>query len=705
MSGRAASWLAWSLWALSVALTALALLLLALNVSHPDAHIFDWWVSNALTVIDVTVGAIVASRRPENPVGWLLLIGGFAICMNHFSAQYAIYALLAQPNSLPAGEAMAWIASWLLPIYSGLQVLYLLLFPTGGLPSSRWRWVAWLSVVYILVGVILSAFSSGAYMGSLGPIRNPLGIEGFTNVYEALLYTMAPLLYGAAALSLLMRLRQAVGVERQQLKWFAYGAAIFAVGIVLIVIPLMTETPPWFEWGGEAIFTAAGTAIPISIGIAILRYRLWDIDPIINRTLVYGALTVSVVAIYVLIVGYLGAVFRTGGNLPISLVATGIVAVLFTPLRDRLQRAADRLMYGERDDPYKVLSRLGERLEAAPSSAPNTALSTVVETIAGALKLPYAAITLPRDGGFTTAAEHGTLRGESITLPLTHQGEPTGRLVLAPRAPGEAFSALDEKLLEDLARQAGAAVRGARLAADLQRSRERLVTAREEERRRLRRDLHDGLGPQLAAQTLKVGSARSLYPRDPAAAEALLVELETDMEAALADVRRLVYNLRPPALDELGLAGAIREAAAQYGKRGLDISVRAPESLPPLPAAVEVATYRIVQEALTNVVRHARAGSCLIRLSLDRELELEIVDDGVGLPEDRGAGIGLSSMRERAVELGGTCVVEPSLPEGTRVLARLPLPERGSIERAADQRHEASGAQPTSPERPVGRKE
>jgi signal transduction histidine kinase len=231
------------------------------------------------------------------------------------------------------------------------------------------------------------------------------------------------------------------------------------------------------------------------------------------------------------------------------------------------------------------------------------------------------------------------------------------------------------------------------------------VTAREEERRRLRRDLHDGLGPQLAAQTLKVGSARSLYGRDPAAADALLSELETNMEAAISDIRRLVYNLRPPALDELGLDGAIRESAAQYATNGLKISVDTPQTLPSLPAAVEVAAYRIVQEALTNVVRHAAASECVIRLELDGELEVEITDDGVGLPEDRGAGVGLSSMRERAVELSGTCVVEPSLPEGTRVLARLPIPEHGSIERAADQRHEASSAQPSSPERPVRRKE
>jgi signal transduction histidine kinase len=202
------------------------------------------------------------------------------------------------------------------------------------------------------------------------------------------------------------------------------------------------------------------------------------------------------------------------------------------------------------------------------------------------------------------------------------------------------------------------------------------VTAREEERRRLRRDLHDGLGPRLAAQTLKIGSARSLYPQDPAAADALLAGLESDIEAALTDIRRLVYDLRPPALDELGLVGAVREAAAQYGENGLSTSIQAPERLPLLPAAVEVAAYRIVQEALTNVVRHARAGSCLVRLSPGDVLELEITDDGVGLPADRRAGVGLSSMRERAAELGGTCVIEPAPSRGARVLARLPLPKR-----------------------------
>ena len=464
-------------------------------------------------------------------------------------------------------------------------------------------------------------------------------------------------------------------VERQQTKWIAFGSMVAVVATIGLEEFAGTRTSVLYTFAAQTMDTLTFLLIPLSIGIAILRYRLWDIDVIINRTLVYGALTVCVVGVYVLVVGYLGTLFRTDNNLLISLVATGIVAMLFQPLRYRLQRAINRLMYGERDDPYVVLSRLGERLEG--TLAPDAALGTIVETIAQALKLPYAAITLEQDGEFVKAAEHGEPVNEPVVLPLAYQGEPVGQLILAPRAPGESFSTSDKRLLEDIARQAGVAAHAVRLTADLQRSRERLVTTREEERRRLRRDLHDGLGPRLAAQTLKIGSARSLYPRDPAAADALLSELEADMESAISDIRRLVYDLRPPALDELGLVAAIHEAAAQYATNRLRVNIDAPESLPPLPAAVEVAAYRITQEALTNVVRHAEARNCEVRLSLGRGLELEIIDDGVGLPEDRRPGVGLTSMQERAAELGGRCVVEPFAAGGTRVLARLPLPGNG----------------------------
>jgi signal transduction histidine kinase len=413
--------------------------------------------------------------------------------------------------------------------------------------------------------------------------------------------------------------------------------------------------------------------LPVFTYIAILRYRLFDIDLLINRTLVYGALTACIVGMYVLLVGGFGALFQAWGNLAISLLATGLVAVLFQPLRGRLQRGVNRLMYGERDDPYAVISRLGRRLEA--TIAPETVLPTVVETIAQALKLPYAAILIKEGEGFRTAATHGTLKGEPEVLPLIYQREEIGRLVLSPRAPGEEFSSADRTLLEDLARQAEVAVHAVRLTTDLQNSRERLVTTREEERRRLRRDLHDGLGAQLAGLNVQAGTLRRLIPQDPDAADELVVELRDELRTAIADIRRLVYDLRPPALDDLGLAEALRRLAERYGSNGeqLHVLVEAPEDLPNFPAAVEVAVYRIAQEALTNVARHAQARNCVVRLVVNKGVALEILDDGVGIPAERSAGVGLSSMHERASELGGSCVVESTPEGGTRVLVRLPL--------------------------------
>src|SRR5215211_3384417 len=298
---RALARLAWSLCAISLALTALSLLLLALNLSYPNTHVYEPWLDNTLTGISYApVGALIASRHPANPVGWLLCLFGLVISISYFSGEYAIYALLAQPNSLPAGQALAWIASWILPVIIGLTVFYILLFPTGRLPSRRWRLLAWLTVAFVLVGVISSAFSSGALMGTLGPIRNPLGIEGFSNVYyKALLYIMNPVLLVAVALSVFMRLRRAVGVERQQIKWFAYAAAAnISASTLAYVIPGVIDTPLWFERVGFALNIVSIPAIPIAIGIAILRYRLYDIDILINRTLVYGSLTLMLALVY-----------------------------------------------------------------------------------------------------------------------------------------------------------------------------------------------------------------------------------------------------------------------------------------------------------------------------------------------------------------------------------------------------------------------
>jgi hypothetical protein len=385
ISTRTATRLAWSLWGLSITLTVVALLLLALNLSHPPTHIFDTWLDNTLNAVFFsTAGAIVAFRRPENPVGWLLCLYGLSQSIYHFSAQYAIYTLLAQPNSLPAGEAMAWVYSWLLPIIIGLSVFLILLFPTGRLPSRRWRWLGCLTVAFILVGVVSDAFSPGPVDG-LGPIRNPLGIAGFSNAYTAILFNMVPLfLLVAAASSVFVRLRRATGVERQQIKWFAYAAAATVIGLVLAyVIPDVIDVPPWFERIGYAILLVLIPAIPISIGIAILKYRLYDIDLIINRTLVYGSLTAMLVAVYFGGIIALQWVFvlLTGERSTLAVVAsTLLIAALFNPLRRRTQSFIDRRFYRSKYDARKTLESFSARLRD------ETDLETLNEDLVGVVR-------------------------------------------------------------------------------------------------------------------------------------------------------------------------------------------------------------------------------------------------------------------------------------------------------------------------------
>jgi hypothetical protein len=368
-STRGAAWVAWSVCALSLTLTALSLLILSLNLSHPKTPIFGSWLDGALSALSYApVGALIASRHPANPVGWLLCLYGLVISVSGFSAQYATYALLAQLDSLPAGEAMAWITSWILPIINGLTVFYILLFPTGRLPGRRWRWLAWLTVAFVVVGVILAAFSPGALLGMLGPIRNPLGIEGFTNVYKAVLFTMAPLLTVAAALAVFMRLRRATGVERQQIKWFTYAAAASVTATILAyIIPGVIDTPTWFERLGYSLNIVTIPAIPVAIGIAILRYRLYDIDLIINRTLVYGSLTATLAVVYFGGVATTQAIFGalTGQEQQPQLavvISTLAIAALFIPLRRRIQSFIDRSFYRRKYDARKTLEAFSVKL-------------------------------------------------------------------------------------------------------------------------------------------------------------------------------------------------------------------------------------------------------------------------------------------------------------------------------------------------------
>lgn len=605
--------------------------------------------------------------------------------------QYAARALAIAPGSLPAGQLVALLAT----LFSAVQLpplpltLMLVVFPNGQLPSRRWRVVPLLAVGGAALSIIATIIVPTIGAGLNTEVASPLGIAGAAPAAKIMnmIGTNAGLIALIAAIAAVaVRWRRAKHAERQQIKWLTYAGAVIGVTLAATVSAMDSDTPAYSTVLVGAFAIAGMTiGVPIALGVAVLKYRLYDINILINRTLVYGTLTASVAGTYILVVGYLGTLFQTRGSLLISLLATGLVAVGFQPLRDRLQRGVNRLMYGERDEPYTVLSRLGAQLEN--TLAPDAVLPTIVHTIRDALKLPYVAIAAEN-------AERGTLNDEAqrplevvaevgerppsapphcVTFPLAYQHDPVDELLLAPRSPGEVFSPADQRLLHDLARQAGVAVHAVRLTHDLQQSRERLITTREEERRRLRRDLHDGLGPTLASLRMKLDTAQLLMEHDPQEGMALLHQVRDQMNGTIANVRRLVYALRPPVLDQFGLVAAMREHALQLAPADLQIKIDAPDHLPALPAAVEVAAYYIATEALTNVVRHAEANQCAVRLQVDDALHLDIVDDGHGLPADIRAGVGLQSMRERAAELGGACVIEPVEPHGTCVRATLPL--------------------------------
>ena len=491
MGTRLAKVLAVTAWLASLVLVLGALLVAARAASYPATGPpmllrVVLWVPAMLAF--PTVGALVAWRRPEHAIGWIFLFVGFLNGLGTFAEGYGTYALILAPGSLPFGELIDWLPGWLYTLGTGSVLSTLFVFPDGRLPSPRWRPLAWLLIIGLVMAAVGQAFKPGLL--ALGaPISNPFGLDQLQTPLEVLqaLGTLCVLVGAlAAAASLVVRLRRAVGIERQQLKWFVSAGAIAAVGFVSSFLPL-----PWPEFSTVAMalgFLGFGLTA-IAAGVAILRYRLYDIDLLVNRTLVYGALSACVVGIYALVVAYFGAALQARGD-AVSVVAAGVVAVIFQPLRERLQRGVNRLLYGQRDDPYTVLSRLGQRLEA--TLAPDAIPPMIVQSVRDALKLPYAAIALEQNGESTVEAASGTADGPLVKLALVHQSEPVGYLLLSPRTRGETFSPADSRLLQDLARQAGVAMHAVRLTTDLQRSRQQLVIAREEERRRLRRDLHDG---------------------------------------------------------------------------------------------------------------------------------------------------------------------------------------------------------------------
>ena len=619
-----------------------------------------------LSVGFTVVGALIVRRYPRHRLGWLYLVSGTAMATALFVHAYAWHGLVTAPGGVALALAAGWVSAWVWTIgFTPVVTFGLLLYPDGHMPSRRWWPAAAVSALGIAFLALATAFSPGPLVNH--PVAdNPLGIPGTGAVLGVAGTIGQPLVFAgfaAGVASLVARWWRAPagGVERRQVSLLALAAAL---GFAIVLVPFGSGDTPW---PATAVILAVWALVPAAIGVAILRHHLYDIDVTLNRSLVYGGLTAAVVALYAVLVW--AAARPLGSGTGASVVATGLAAAAVLPLRARLQRVVDRAMYGELGDPYAAVSRLTTRLQAA--AAPGESLAAVAEAIAVSLRLP--SVVVETTTGIT--ASHGTATGtHRHVLDLTHQGESVGRLVVEGRD-RQPLTARDLALLTDLARPAGAAVHSAGLADALRASQRRLVQAREEERRRLRRDLHDGLGPTLAGVALGLDIAAGLLDADPDQALSVLADLKTATSDAVDDVRRLVYDLRPPALDELGLLGAVRQQAERLWvrHRGLDVSIDAAGTLPQLGAATEVAAYRIAVEAVTNAARHANARHCSVLISADGLLRVEVTDDGTGIAAWTGSGVGIAAMHERAAELGGHCTISPAGPAGTRVLALLPL--------------------------------
>lgn len=629
----------------------------------------DWGVLVLALSIQL-VGAYLFARRPDEPAARALLLAGTGMF-----ASTVPWALGAQVTDIATATGF-----WLYAATAGFAYA---LFWCGALhfalvfPRPYPFAVSGRRVVTIAYGIPIGALLT-LIIGTLiatGRILPALAawIDGQATLQVVMIVaTIALMAYSYG--------RLVDPVSRLQLRLVAGAAGLAAVtGLVLWFGPELILGAPLVPPSAVALL---GLPFPIALVLAINRHHLFDLDAVVNRSLVYGGLTGGVVVTYAATVALVGGLIPGNAPFAVALLGTGAVAVVALPLRDRLQRSVNRVMYGDRDDPDRALRRLGRRLEA--SLDPSTVMPTLVDAVADSLRSPYVAIELEHDGEARVEAAHGTVPVDAggprglVRLPIVYRGRQVGRLVLAPRAADEPFSGADERLLADLARQAAPAIETIRLMADLRRSREELVATREEERRRLRRDLHDELGPAMAGSLMKLGAARSLMASNPARASTLLDGVDADVRGMIDEIRRIAHNLRPPALDELGLLGTLRMQIATFDEeprdRRLRVWLTAPDELPPLPAAVEVAALRIALEALTNAARHSGASRAQVEVAMTGDdLIVTVTDDGTGISDDASRGVGLSSMRERADELGGSLHILPAEGGGTTVTARLPV--------------------------------
>jgi signal transduction histidine kinase len=644
------------------------------------------------------LGTLIALRRPGNSIGWLCLAIGFVWGLIGVMDAYAAYGLSVHPGSVPrpdlvsAAENFMWV-----PAIGLMGIFLVLLFPDGHLPSPRWRPVAWLSAITMVLGSIAIEFGPRTLADNGFPkIRNPLGIESLRPILVPLGWVIAliPVCIIAAGAGVVMRYRSATVIERLQLKWLvAAGGLVGLSFLVAMAVPLpfslagrTNDEMPSSVVFLQDIALVSLALIPVAIGFAVLKYRLYDIDLVISKTVVYATMAAFITAVYVAIVVGIGRAIGTTSNPGLSILATAIVAVGFQPVRERVQRFANRLVYGKRATPYEVLSEFsGGMANAVATEELLPRMARIVADGTAAVRVDVwlrVGSDLVREGSWpgqdaAPAATAPVVQGDEVALegsdaavPVRHRGELLG-VIGVRKAPGEPMTAAETSLLRDLASQAGLVLRNVRLIEELRTSRQRLVTAQDQERRRLERDLHDGAQQRLISIALALRLARGLVgPDADPELGGRLDQASQQMALALTELREFARGIHPAILTDRGLGPAMVSLAERC-----TVPVTVETTLASrLPAAQEATAYFVASEALANVAKYSKATAVTVRLrSTDSELWVEVSDDGVG-GADPSRGSGLRGLTDRVAAVDGTLEVGSPPGMGTRVMCRIPVP-------------------------------
>jgi len=655
--------------------------IVAVVLDRASGYAGDYFFAVILLAFPV-VGFVVLQKRPRNTLGWLMLAMGVPAVIPF--QDYAEYALVKGLPGASVGLALSeptWVP------FIGVSGFLLLLFPDGHLPTPRWRWFGWLCGIGLVVLSLVVLFGSGTF-GDIGhpEIQNPWGLKALDALGGWIYVTtiFAPLVVVGGAVAVFRRLRRATDpVERQQLRWLAWAAMLIAGGYVFAFIPELIFGSEQSNWNDvfATIAVASFILIPITIGIAILRYRLYDIDVVIRKTVVFAVLAGFIAVVYIGIVAGISVLVGNLSSTVASAIAAAVVALAIQPVRGWAQRTADRIVYGHRATPYEVLTSFGENL--AETYAADDVLQRLARVLGEGVGAERARVWLGRDGTRRAVAawpdDAADVGDDDLAEPVRHQGEVLG--ALSVRMPVN--DPIDEprtELVNGLAAQAGLVLRNVGLLEDLRESRRRLVAAQDLERRKLERNIHDGAQQQLVALTVKLRLARQVLAKDPSRVDGMLEALAGETQQALEDLRDLARGIYPPLLADQGL-GAALEAQA---RRSVVPVVVSAAGLGRYPQEVEAAVYFSCLEALQNVAKYADATAAQVELRAhDGRIEFSVIDDGVGFDATRtGYGTGLQGIADRLAVLDGSLVVRSTAGKGTAITGSLPVPAADAKVRA-----------------------